>query len=133
MTHGMMQGLEALENRRLLTAAAILVEAADAVVTEGEVIEIEITRTGDLNEALTLEVDFDGTATPGQDTQIPSGTVSFAPGEDSTTYSLASLPDDVTEGDGEGEQLVARVGERVDAETLVYKGETTVKIEDLVA
>ncbi|MEM8873871.1 MAG: hypothetical protein AAGD32_06385 [Planctomycetota bacterium] len=127
-----MKTVEKLENRRFLNADPIIVAAADAVITEGEVIELEITRTGDLSEALTLEIEFGGTATPGQDTMIPDGTVSFEPGESTTIYSLASLADDVIEGDGEGEEIIARVSERVTAETLVQKGEAKVEIEDLV-
>ncbi|MEM8876158.1 MAG: hypothetical protein AAGD32_18080, partial [Planctomycetota bacterium] len=71
--------LESLECRRLLSGTVVTIITPDHTVTEGEIISFEVQRTGDLSDALTLDVTLSGTATPGVDTMIPDGSLTFAP------------------------------------------------------
>ncbi|MEM8873143.1 MAG: hypothetical protein AAGD32_02685 [Planctomycetota bacterium] len=121
---------ELLEQRRLLSGTVVTITTPDHAVTEGEIITFEVQRTGDLSEALTLDVTLSGTATPGVDTMIPDGSLIFAPGEDTATYSLAAVPDvnaEVTEN------LVARVDTLVETDILIDRGNIDVSIDNVPA
>lgn len=121
--------LATLEQRRLLSGTVVTITTPDHAVTEGELITFEVQRTGDLGEALTLDVELTGTATPGVDTMIPDGSLTFAPGEDTATFSLAALPD----GNAEvTENLVARVDTTVEMDVLIDRGNIEVMVDDPV-
>lgn len=119
--------LESLERRRLLSTTIVNVTTPDHTVSEGETVAFEVERTGDLTDALTLDVQITGTATPGQDTMLPNSSVTFAAGESIASYSLVALPDDEVEL---VEDLTITVRDQVGATTLVQRAEVRISLED---
>jgi len=72
---------------------------SDASITEGEVLEFSVTRTG--NTAFSATVDYAtaiDTAILGTDYTVQSGTLSFAAGETSKTITVATIDDSIIEG-----------------------------------
>ena len=81
-------------------AAPSVVSIGDVTVLEGDLAEITITRTGDLSEEVSVdvEVEFDGTASVGDVGALSANTVTFGVGQSSVTVTLPITDDDETEG-----------------------------------
>ncbi|HEY9404964.1 MAG TPA: Calx-beta domain-containing protein [Pyrinomonadaceae bacterium] len=82
-------------------ASALQFSASNYVTSErtgGSVAVITVNRTGGVEGTVTVNyATGGGTATPGSDYTTTSGTLSFAPGETTKTFTVAILDDDVYE------------------------------------
>ena len=81
-------------------AAPSVVSIGDVTVAEGDTAEITITRTGDLTEEVSVDVQvsLDGTASVGDVGSLSGSTVTFGPGQSSLTVTLPITDDEETEG-----------------------------------
>ena len=85
----------------IIDSALISIAATDATAAElgGDTGALSISRTGDVSQAVTILLDYTGTASNGIDVTMLPASILLSAGQASTTLVVTALADDISEGD----------------------------------